>query len=161
MQGRILAGLFLYSLFVVVGGDAQSQAALERPVWTMEFIKVYPEKSGLALGYLDDHWMRIREEAKRQGEILSYHRIQETLLLTPGAKSGEPNTIVLLTEYKNMAAFLGREKVFASIRERLPNSMPGVLRLRQEELFEPVGARLFTEVPDDGRTGPKPLPAKQ
>jgi hypothetical protein len=105
--------------------------------------------------------MRIREEAKRQGEVLNYHRIQETALLTPGVSAGDPNTIVLLTEYKNMAAFLGREKLFSSIRERLPVSTPGVLKQRQGDLFEPVGVRVFTEVPDERGTGDKLLPAKQ
>jgi len=158
MQGRIFAGLFLCSLFIVVGGDAQSPA--ERPVWTMEFIKVRPEKFGLTLGYLDDQWMRIREEAKRQGEILSYHRIEETVLIAPGVKVGDPNTIVLLTEYKNMAAFSGREKLFASISEHLPSGTPGVMRQKREDLYETVGTRMFMEVPDDGRTGLKFL-AKQ
>jgi len=92
----------------------------------MEFIKVRPEKFGLALGYLDDQWMRIREEAKRRGEVLSYHRIQETALIAPGVRAGDPNTVVLLTEYKNLAAFSGREKLFASIREHLPSGTPGV-----------------------------------
>jgi len=160
MRGRIIAGLFLCSLFIVVGGDAQFPAFPERPVWTMESIKIYPEKSGLALGYLDDHWMRIREEAKREGEVLTYHRIVETVLMPSGAKSG--NTIVLLTEYKNMAAFLGREKLFASIRERLPSGTPGVVRQRQEDLYEPIDARMFLEVPDDGETDRfKAIPAKQ
>jgi hypothetical protein len=104
--------------------------------------------------------MRIRGEAKRQGAVLSYHRIQETELVAPGVKAGDPNTIVLLTEYKNLAAFSGREKLFASIREHLPNGTPGVLRQQQEDLYEPVGTRMFTEVPDDGRTGLKLL-AKQ
>ncbi len=160
MQGRIFAGLFLCSLFIVVGGDAQSPAVADRPVWTMEFIKVKPDNFGLTLGYLDDQWMRIREEAKRQGEILSYHRIQETVLVAPGIKAGDPNTIVLLTEYKNLAAFSGREKLFASIREHLPSGTPGVLRQQREDLYETVGTRMFMEVPDDGRTGLKLL-AKQ
>ncbi len=160
MQGRIFAGLFLFSLFIVVAGDAQSPAVSERPVWTMEFIKVRPEKFGLALGYLDDQWMRIREEAKRRGEVLSYHRIQETVLVAPGVKAGDPNTVVLLTEYKNLAAFSGREKLFASIREHLPSGTPGVLRQQREDLYEPVGTSMFMEVPDDGRTGLKLL-AKQ
>src|ERR1700730_17855010 len=145
--------LLLCSLCFIAKGDAQSQEPTEKPVWAMEFLEAQPGKMPLALGYLDDHWMRIRDEAKRQGDVLNYHRIQETVLLTPGVKTGDPNTIVLLTEYKNMAAFLGREKLFASIRERLPSSIPGVVRQRQEDLFEPVGARMFTEVPDDGRTG--------
>ena len=104
--------------------------------------------------------MRIREEAKRQGEILAYHRIQEALLITPGVKAGDPNTILLLTEYKNLAAFSGREKLFASIREHLPSSTPGVLRQGREDLYETLGTQVFMEVPDDGRTGLKLL-AKQ
>ena len=40
MKGHILAGLFLCSLFFVVGGDAQSPNIPEKPVWTLEFIKV-------------------------------------------------------------------------------------------------------------------------
>jgi hypothetical protein len=118
------------------------------------------EKFGLALGYLDDQWMRIREEAKRQGEVPSYHGIQESELVAPGAKAGDSNTVVLPSEYKNLAAFSGRDKLFASIREHLPNGTPGVLRQQQEDLYEPVGTRMFTEVPDDGRTGLKLL-AKQ
>ena len=160
MQGRIFAGLFLCSLFIIFNGDAQSPAVTERPVWTIEIIKVRPENFGLTLGYLDDQWMRIREEAKRQGEILGYHRIQETVLAAPGVKAGDPHTILLLTEYKNLAAFSGREKLFASIREHLPSGTPGVLRQQREDLYETVGTRMFMEVPDDGATGLKLL-AKQ
>ena len=58
------------------------------------------------MGYLDDHWMRVRAEAKRQGAVLDYHRIQNAVLITPGHKVGDPNSIVLLTEYKNMDAFM-------------------------------------------------------
>ncbi len=83
MKGRIFAGLFLCSLFFVVGGDAQTDK-IERPVWTLEFIKVRSENFGPAMGYLDDHWMRVRAEAKRQGAVLDYHRIQNAVLEIPG-----------------------------------------------------------------------------
>src|SRR5207244_13653344 len=74
MNGRILVGLFLCSLFLVVGGDAQSpdipfsgymRADGEKPIWALEFIKVQPENFAVAMQYLDDHWMRVRAEAKR------------------------------------------------------------------------------------------------
>src|SRR5258705_1495358 len=117
MRGRIFAGVFLVSLLTVGGGGAQSPAHSEKPVWTMEFIKVKPGMFGLTLGYLDDNWMRVREEAKRQGAVLSYRRIAETVQITPGSKSGDQNSIVLLTEYKNLAAFVEREKLFALIRK--------------------------------------------
>jgi hypothetical protein len=50
-------------------------------LWTMELIKVKPDMFGLTLGYLDDNWMRVREEAKRQGSVLSYRRIAPGLEL--------------------------------------------------------------------------------
>ncbi len=64
-----------------------------------------PGRMALALGYLNDHWMRIRQEAKRQGVVLSYHRVCEMPLAAPGSTAGDPNSIVLLTEYKNITAF--------------------------------------------------------
>ena len=95
-----LASLLLCAICFNVRGDAQSPDIAEKPVWTLEFIQVTP--NGLALGYLDDHWMRVREEAKRQGAVLSYHRISEVTLETPGFKTGDPNSMVLLTEYRNL-----------------------------------------------------------
>jgi len=145
MRLRKLASLLLCALCFIVRGDAQSPDIAEKPVWTLEFIQVTP--NGLALGYLDDHWMRVREEAKRQGAVLDYHRISEVTLETPGSKTGDPNSMVLLTEYKNLTAFSGREKLFASIREHLPSSTPGVVPIKRDGLFETVDTRVFLEQP--------------
>jgi hypothetical protein len=90
---------------------AQNPLRSEKPVWTMEFIKVKPGMFGLALGFLDDDWMRVREEAKHRGAVLSYHRIGEQA----GAQSD--GNIVLLTECKNQATYDGSEKLFESIRK--------------------------------------------
>ncbi len=161
MKRSTITGLLLCSLFFVVGGDAQSPSTTETTVWTLEFIKVRPEKFGLTLGYMDDHWMRVREEAKRQGTVLSYHRISSALLITPGSKSGDQNSIVLLTEYKNLAAFVGRKKLFASIIEHLPSKTPGVLpAAKEEDLFQTVDMRVFLDVPAEASTQFKLL-AKQ
>jgi hypothetical protein len=155
MQARLFAGLLLCSLFFAVGGDAQSPDPSEKPVWTLEFIKVRPEKYGPALGYLDDHWMRVREEAKRQGAVLTYHRFSDAMLAIPGPKSNEKMSIVLLTEYKNFATFLGREKLFASIAENLPSSTPGVFPhdAKPEDLYEVEDSRVFHEEPAMPDTG--------
>ena len=77
MQKSIFAGLLLVSLLITSGGGAQTPSVGEKPVWTMESIKVKPGMFDFTLGYLDDHWMHVREEAKRQGLVLSYHRIVE------------------------------------------------------------------------------------
>lgn len=149
MRGRIFAGLLLCSLFLALGGDAQTRDAAEKPVWTLELIQVQPEKYGLAMGYLDDHWMRERAEAKKEGVVLDYHRIQNAELVTPRHKVGDPNSLVLMTEYKNMDAFMQSEKLFASIREHLPRSTPGVFKpTRPQDLYETVDTNVFVEESD-------------
>ena len=160
MRLRKLASLILCAFCFIVRGDAQSPDIAEKPVWTLEFIAVRPNNMGLTLGYLDDHWMRVREEAKRQGAVLSYHRISE-LLVASGSKTGDPNSIVLLTEYRNLAAFSGREKLFASILEHLPSSTPGVVPIKREGLFETVETRVFLEQPAEANATQFKLLAKQ
>src|SRR5437667_11607653 len=144
MQRRMFAGLFLVSLFIVSGGGAQQfPADSEEPVWTMESIKVKPEMFGFTLGYLDDNWMREREEAKRQGAVVSYYRIAEE------GNGDSDRSIVLLTEFKNPVAYGTREELFASIRKqrkKLPNNTPGVVRLgRLEDLYEAMTTRVFRD----------------
>jgi hypothetical protein len=124
---------------VAVGG-AQSPSESEKPVWTMELIKVKPLMFGFTLGYLDDNWMRIHEEAKRQGSVLSYQRIAEQ-----GTGESDRN-IVLLTEYKNQATCDARERLFSSIRKQLPNNTSGLLRPpQQENLYEVLSTRVFQD----------------
>lgn len=143
MQGRIFAGIVLVSLLTVGGGVAQSPSRSEKPVWTVEFIKVKPGMFGLALGYLDDDWMRVRDEAKHEGAILNYHRIAEQ-----GGPQSDGN-IVLLTEYKNQVTYGTREKLFESIRNQLPKNTSGVLRSqRQEDLYDTVSTRVFQDYSD-------------
>ncbi len=142
MQRRIFAGLLLVFFLIVAGGGAQQfhRTEGEKPVWTMEFINVKPGMFGFTLGYLDDNWMREREEAKRQGAVLSYHRIAEQ-----GSEESDRN-IVLLTEFKNVPTYAAREELFASIRKQLPNNTSGVVRPpRQEDLYENVSTRVFQD----------------
>jgi hypothetical protein len=143
MQGRVFAGIVLVSLLTVCGGVAQGPLPSEKPVWTMEFIRVKPGMFGPALGYLDDDWMRVREEAKHQGAVLNYHRI--------GEHAGPQNdgNIVLLTEYKNQATYDASENLFGSIRKQLPKNASGVLRpQKQEDLYDTVSARVFHDYSD-------------
>jgi hypothetical protein len=147
MQRRMFAGLFLVSLFMVSGGGAQQfPADGEKPVWTMEFIRVKPGMFGSTLGYLDDNWMRVREEAKRQGAVVSYYRIAEQ------GSGDRDRSIVLLTEFKNSTAYGAREGLFASIRnqrKQLPGNTPGIVRFgRLEDLYETMSTRVFQDYSD-------------
>jgi hypothetical protein len=142
-RGRIFAAIFAVSLLTVCGGGAQSPSHSEKPVWTMEFIKVKPGMFGLTLGYLDDNWIRVREEAKHQGTILNYHRIADQ-----GGQNSD-GSIVLLTEYKNQTTYDKREKLFDSIQKQLPDNTSGVLRPhKQEDLYDTVSTRVFQDYSD-------------
>jgi len=142
MRRRIFACLFLSSLLIVAGGATQITANNEKPVWTMEFIKVKPGKFEPTLGYLDNNWMRFREEAKRQGAVLSYYRIAEE------DSTETTKTIVLLTEYKNQAAYDGREKLFASILRQFGNSAGVVMPYQPQDLYEAMGTHVFNDYTD-------------
>lgn len=102
---RLFVGVFLCSLFLAVGGDAQSRDIRERPVWTLEFIKLRPEKYILAL----DQWTSGREEAKRRGAVLDFHLISNAGILTADLKLPDPISIGFVTEYASAATYLERE----------------------------------------------------
>ena len=149
MQRRMFAGLFLVSLFIVSDGGAQQFPSDERAVWTLEFIKVKSENFGPAMGYSDDHWMRVRAEAKRQGAVLDYHRIQNAVLEIPGHKVGNPSSIVLLTEYKNLDAYMESQRLFDSMRELPRGQTGGVIKpWKMGDLYETLNTQVFLEEPD-------------
>jgi hypothetical protein len=114
----------------------------------MELIKVKPDMFGFTLGYLDGNWMRVHEEAKRQGSVLSYHRIAEQ-----GSGESDRN-IVLLTEFKNQATCDAREQLFSSIRKQLPNNTSGLIRPpQQEDLYEILSTRVFQDYSNIDKAG--------
>jgi hypothetical protein len=143
MRRGTLAGLFLISLLVVPGAAPQNPSDSEKPVWTMEILKVKSEMFGSTLGYLDDNWMRVRVEAKRQGTVLSYNRIADL----DGRESHR--SIVLLTEFKNLATYHASEKLFASIAAQLPNNKSAIMRPHKKaDLYETMSTRVFQDYSD-------------
>ena len=150
MHGRIYAGLVLFSLLMVIGGGAQSPTD-DKPVWTMEFIKVKQGMFGPTLRYLDSDWMRVQEVAKQQGVVLTYSRIADKPASFGDLPVGVRRTIVLLTEFKNQEAYEAREKTFASIRNRLPDKVDDVVkRYQPEDLFESDTVQVFNDLTDTG-----------
>ena len=144
MRRSILAGFVLVSLLMVARA-AQSPSDADEPMWTMEVLKVQPGMFGATLGYLDNDWMRVRAEAKRQGAVLTYYRIADQ-----DSRKNDQN-IMLLTEFKNAAAYDAREKLFSSIRKQLPDNASAVMPLKQSELFETVRILVFQDYSDTNR----------
>ncbi len=160
MLVRTVAVCLLCSLFAAVGGHTQNTPTPQgrtvtdggKPVWTLEIVKVKPHKLGEALGYFDNDWMRVREEAKRQGAVLAYHRIVQMSKAPepPTYKIEDVDTVVLLTEYKDLTTYYGQQTLFASIRSHFSEE-PGVISVIQQpaDLFKSVETQLFMDAPLD------------
>lgn len=152
MRGRIILTALWVSSVMLTGG-AQIPSDNQKPVWTMELVKVKPSKLGAAMDYLDYHWIRVREEAEREGAVLSYHRIADQ-----GGGDADP-TIVLLTEYKNQVTYNERERLFSSIvksqglwslwhddhGQEIGGNFPGIMLDYHADLFETVSTRIYND----------------
>lgn len=151
MHKRRFLGFLLLSTLVVGGSTAQnspnkdkpltrSEYSDEKPVWTLEYIEVKPGMFGPAMGYLDDNWMRVREQAKHDGNVLAYHRIAEQ-----ASEKGSWN-VVLITEFKNQEARDASQKQFDAILKRLPQNTSEVIRgFKPDDLFRSVSTRTFQD----------------
>jgi hypothetical protein len=139
MRRSILAGVFFISVLIVARA-AQSPSDADKPMWTMEVLKVQPGMFGATLGYLDNDWMRVRAEAKRQGVVLTYYRI---------ADPENNQNIMLLTEFKNPTAYIyAREKLFSSTRKQWPDNASAMM---QSQFYETVATREFQDYSDMDR----------
>ena len=147
------AGLVLFSLLVALSANAQQfQSAppvaprnTDKPIWALEFIKVKPGMFAATMVYLDDNWIRLRAEAKRQGAVLNFYRVADD------ESANSDWDILLMTEYKNQAAYDGREKLFDSILKRLPDNTSAVIKgYKKDELFQSVKTRVLQDFSENG-----------
>ncbi|PYT80991.1 MAG: hypothetical protein DMG40_10810 [Acidobacteria bacterium] len=116
----------------------------------MEFIKVTPENFALTMQYLDDHWMHVRAEAKRQGALLDYYLISNAGIVTPGHKVWDQDSIVLLTKYKNMDAFMESQHASRPSTNGYRGFSLSLEPLSREDLFETLNTQAFVEEPETG-----------
>ena len=148
-------GFLLLSTLVAAGSTAQNSSNKdkpltrfeyndEKPVWTLEYLEVKPGMFGPAMGYLDDNWMRVREQAKHDGTVLAYHRIAEQT-----SDKGGWN-VVLITEFKSQEARDASEKRFHAILKGFPqNTSSEVIRgFTPAELFQSLSTRTFQDFSD-------------
>ena len=156
-------GMALFSLLMALSVNAQQTqlwdappavpSIADKPVWALEFIKVKLGTFGPTMVYLDDNWIRVRAEAKRQGAVLTYNRIagERQMLLPAKESSNDDWDILLMTEYKNQAAYDEREKLFVSILKRLPDNTAGIIkRYKKEDLFQSVKTRVLQDFSENG-----------
>lgn len=140
MQKVLLASLLVVTFLGVRGGNAQQPAEPGEAVWSLDFVKVKPGMFEQTMTYLDQGWIPAHEMAKEQGVIVGFRRIAEQ----PEGK-GEWN-IILMTEYKNEAAYDDREKFLGPIiadvwrsNQRKTNG------LNKKDLYDIVDSRVLRD----------------
>jgi len=84
-------------------GSAQAQTAARNydmgPVWAISYIETKPGMFDDYMQYVGTTWRALQEADKQAGYVLDYD-----VLAVNDTRDGEPD-VILITKYKNMAAF--------------------------------------------------------
>ena len=137
--GSLLAGL------LIVGVSVYAQ--VNRPyrngsVWNIAFIRMKPGMDTAYLNYVAGAWKAEQEAQKKDGNILFY-RVLSVEAHTPGEWN-----LMLMTEYKNLAAMEASEDKAEAVAQRVIGNDEKQMQGYRErlEIREVMGARLAREI---------------
>lgn len=121
---------------------AAEKAYTEGTVWTVTMVKV---KTGMADDYLSSlqaNYKKLMEEAKKDQLVLSYK------VLASEAANRDDWDLLLLVEYKNMAAFDGIEEKFDAMSQKVIGSDEDQkkIQMTRVEMREIMGSKLCREL---------------
>jgi len=141
-NARYLSVLLLFAVYVSTNCIAQELPYETGSVWDLTFIKT---KDGKDLDYLKDlgkNWKSIMEEAKKEGLIVSYK------IISASAVNKDDWDLLLMTEFKNFAAFDGLDEKFYALATRVMGSEEEMddLMVNLPEMREILGSKLGQEI---------------
>jgi hypothetical protein len=138
MKKLLFAGFLAVAFFALQAGSAQLSANPGEAVWSVDFVKVKPGMFEQTMTYFDSGWVPAREEALRGDSIVSFHRIAEQ------SEKTKEWDIILMTQYRNQAAYDARESVFAPIIAGiLRNNRSKMSTLNKKDLYDIVDTRVL------------------
>ncbi len=112
MKAKIfLAFIALIIFFNCAISSAQTKTYKSGSAWDVSFIKVKPNMTVDYLNSLKTTWKAMQDEAIKQGIVVSYK------ILDGRASSPEDWDIMLMIEYKNLAAMDGNDEKWDAIRK--------------------------------------------
>ena len=114
IRTKILTTVFLALLFCL-SATAQVQEAPynQETVWTMTFVRTEPGRFDDYIENLNGLWRKANDEAKKDGTVVSYK------IISTNAVREDDWNLLLMVEYKNMAAFDGLDAKFREIVAKL------------------------------------------
>jgi len=99
VRAAALAATFALSAAPLAQAQSAARVYDNGPVWVISFIETKPGMFDDYMAYLAHQWRDTNEADKRAGYVLDYK-----VLSLNEARDHEPD-VVLMVEYKNMAAF--------------------------------------------------------
>jgi hypothetical protein len=136
--------LFLFALLLLPLQESLPQELPydEGTVWSIIFIRTKPGMSNEYFRHFATNLRGEYEEAKRQGLILSYK------LLFGNAANKDDWDLLIMIEYKNMAAFDGVEEKWETISAKLDGSQEQqkLGYTKRSEMRETFGTKIVREI---------------
>jgi hypothetical protein len=122
--------------------SAQEKSYKDGSVWQIGFIKVSANMNVEYLNNLKNNWKATHDEAVKQGLIVSYKILQGT------AANPEDWDIMLMTEFKNLAAMEGSEDKWEAISKKVIGGEDAMKKLNESRVSMRTiyGGKLLKEV---------------
>lgn len=122
--------------------SAQEKTYKDGSVWQVGFIKVGANMGVEYLNNLKDNWNATHTEAVKQGLILSFKILHGT------AANPDDWDVMLMTEYKSMAAMEGIEDKWAAISKKVVGGEDAMKKLNESRVSMRTiyGGKLLREV---------------
>ncbi len=142
MKTRITLLIIVLTLAISARSFAQEKTYTNGSVWSLSFVKT---NTGMGVAYINSlksTWKAVEDEAVKQGLILSY-KILEGTATTP-----EDYNMILMIEYKNLAAMEGQDAKWDAIQAKVVGDQDAMAKLRdvrssQRSMY---GQRMMREV---------------
>lgn len=142
LMSILFGAALLLSLSLPAQSVAQGLPYTEGSVWSVGFVKTIPGMTNDYYKNLADNWLKMNEAAKKEGLVLSYK-----VLYGPAANT-EDWDIMLMIEYKNMAAMDGMAEKMEALGTKLLGSQDTrkVGAIKRNEIREILGGKLVREI---------------
>jgi hypothetical protein len=138
----LLATALLLSVSLPAQSHAQGLPYTEGSVWSVGFVKTKPGMTNDYYKNLAENWQKTNEAAKKEGLVLSYK------ILSGPAANSEDWDVMLLVEYKNMAALDGMAEKMEALSAKMMGSQDQrkVGAIKRNEMRDYLGAKLVREI---------------
>jgi len=124
MKTRITLFIIVLTLAFSVRSLAQDKTYTDGAVWALSFVKTNPGMGVAYINSLKSTWKALQDEAVKQGLIVSYKILDGT------ATTPDDYNMILMIEYKNLAAMEGQDAKWDAIQAKVVGNQDAQAKLR-------------------------------